>query len=160
MVVMVFMKPLEIVQNWGRWCECHLGSPPVLDLNGYVCQKCGKKVCVNCIHKTEKGFICSDCVEKLKPKKVSSIKIEQLARVTLGSKIRIIVLLMIIFLPLILLLLGFPSETIILICVPVSIIGLFLIYLIPLFIYKNKNDVKLKDKDLEKLDKIVMKNKK
>ncbi len=60
-------KPLEIVQNWSRWCPIHNGVPLPFDLNGYVCHKCGKTVCVSCIYKTEKGFLCANCIKKEKP---------------------------------------------------------------------------------------------
>ena len=64
---------LKTVQNWSRWCECHNGSPPLMDLTGYVCSKCKKTVCVNCIYRTDKGVLCSDCVKKLKPGNIFSL---------------------------------------------------------------------------------------
>jgi positive regulator of sigma E activity len=65
---------LQTTPNLPRWCPCHNGAPPFFDLNGYICQKCGKTVCINCIYNTEKGFICGQCVKQIKPKKVIPLK--------------------------------------------------------------------------------------
>jgi|GEM_PF-1784136 len=67
------MKSVEIETNWARWCPCHNGTTPYGDLNGYVCQKCGKTVCVNCIYKTAKGYLCIDCIRKAKIKKATPL---------------------------------------------------------------------------------------
>ncbi len=65
---------LETTQNWARWCPCHNGAPPFSDSNGYVCQNCGKTVCVNCIYKTEKGFLCTKCIKKNNIKKITPLE--------------------------------------------------------------------------------------
>ncbi len=70
---MVKNNDIKTTQNWGRWCECHNGAPPIADLTGYICSKCKKVVCVNCIYKTEKGVLCVNCVKKLKPKNIYSL---------------------------------------------------------------------------------------
>jgi hypothetical protein len=85
---------LEPVQNWSRWCPCHNGAPPYFDLTGYKCNSCGKTVCAGCIYKTEKGYLCVNCVKKLKPSNIEKIIVnsENQKRHSLYLKAIIIVL--------------------------------------------------------------------
>jgi len=149
---------LKTIQNWGRWCECHNGTPPIVDLTGYICPKCGKTVCVNCIYKTDKGVLCADCVKKVKPKSVFSLAAQDNPKLVRVIKPTIILLFIgYVFLAAVVAL-NIPMENGIFL-IPFVLIGAgLLVYLGGLILSglkKKAGDADLPSKKMDKLDKKI-----
>lgn len=152
-------KEIKIVENWSRWCECHNGALPILDLNGYQCQKCKQIVCVNCIYDTEKGFICADCIKKVKPKKI--ISINPPTNKSTKTFIQALVLAEIMLFVLTIITIIFNIQGAVVSLILAAIVLAIIIIGIILFKEKNKpNKQKLSEKELKKLDKKIKKQNK
>ncbi len=152
------MKKLNIVQNWGRWCECHNGALPPMDLNGYQCQKCKQIVCVNCIYQTEKGYICADCITKVKPKKIIPISTnykkttkKYLLIITIGFIISLIIYTIAIILN--------TFNTLVMFLIILPLIISIILGITPTLLQKTKNKIKIEEKEIDKLDKKIKKTK-
>jgi hypothetical protein len=148
------MKKLNIVQNWGRWCECHNGALPPMDLNGYQCQKCKQIVCVNCIYKTEKGYLCTECIRKIKPKKIFPISIEYKETTKKYLFLTAIGIILSIILFIIIIILNIKDNLIILLSILPLIVSI-IIGITPTLFKKNKNKTEIKEKEIDKLDKKI-----
>ncbi len=153
------MKPkLRVVENWSRWCECHNGALPIFDLNGYSCQKCKQIVCVNCIYKTEKGFLCADCIKMEKPKRIFSIA--PLEKKVTKSYLQAVLIYEVFTLiaTIIAVAIRLPEDiTSAIIMLP--LLGLILLGLIALKFQKTANKAKISESKIIKLDKKIKKRK-